>query len=40
MLAFTGLDMETVIEPGEYVVMVGGSSVGQLTVGFTLRGAD
>jgi hypothetical protein len=40
MLAFTGLDMETVIEPGEYIVMVGGSSEGQLIVGFTLWDAD
>lgn len=40
MLAFTGRDMEEVIEPGEYVVMVGGSSVDQLNVGLTLRVAD
>jgi len=40
MLAFTGLDMERVIEAGEYVAMVGGSSDDLLRIGFTLRAAD
>jgi beta-glucosidase len=40
MLAFTGLDMERVIEAGDYVAMVGGSSDDLLRIGFTLRSAD
>jgi beta-glucosidase len=40
MLAFTGLDMERVIEAGDYVAMVGGSSDDFLRIGFTLRGAN
>jgi beta-glucosidase len=40
MLAFTGLDMERVIEAGDYVAMVGGSSDDFLRIGFTLRGED
>jgi beta-glucosidase len=40
MLAFTGLDMEQVIEAGEYIAMVGGSSDDLLRIGFTLRAAD
>jgi beta-glucosidase len=40
MLAFTGLDMERVIEAGDYVAMVGGSSDDLLRIGFTLRGAN
>ena len=40
MLAFTGLAMEKVIESGEYVALVGGSSVDQLTVGFVVRAVD
>ena len=36
MLAFTGLDMEEVIEAGEYVAMVGGSSSDVTRAGFTL----
>jgi len=36
MLAFTGVDMEQVIEAGEYVAMVGGSSSDLARVGFTL----
>jgi len=37
MLAFTGLDMERVIEAGEYVAMVGGSSDDLSRIGFTLH---
>ncbi len=37
MLAFTGLAMEKVIESGEYVAMMGGSSDDLLSVGFTLQ---
>jgi len=40
MLAFTGLDMERVIEAGKFVAMVGGSSADLLRIGFTLRAAD
>jgi beta-glucosidase-like glycosyl hydrolase len=40
MLAFTGLEMVEVIEPGDYVAMVGGSSVEPLTLGFALRAED
>ena len=40
MLALSGLDIEAVIESGEYVVMVGGSSADHLKVDLTLRVAD
>jgi beta-glucosidase len=36
MLAFTGLEMEAVIEAGEYIAMVGGSSNDLARIGFTL----
>ena len=36
MLAFTGLEMEKVIEAGEYIAMVGGSSNDLARIGFTL----
>jgi beta-glucosidase len=40
MLVFTGLNMEEVIEVGEFVAMVGGSSDDLLRIGFTLRASD
>jgi len=40
MLAFTGIEMEAVIEVGEYIAMVGGSSSALSTIDFTLHTAD
>ena len=36
MLAFTGIEMEAVIEAGEYVAMVGGSSNDLSSIDFIL----
>jgi beta-glucosidase len=36
MLAFTGLEMEEVVEAGEYILMLGGSSTDLSTDGFSL----
>jgi len=40
MLAFTGLEMEKVIEAGEYIAMAGGSSSDLSRINFRMRTAD